>query len=117
MSLSARIPVGVMIFFLGACGGGGDGSGIVDPPPAAVTISMPGNSFSPFNAMIRVGDKVNWEFPSEEHDVVFVAVAGAPANIPVTKRAIVTRTFSTAGVYTYDCRVHPGMSGQVTVSQ
>lgn len=76
---------------------------------------MPGNSFSPFNIVVRTNGVVRWEFPSEPHDVVFVELAGAPANIPVTTNATVSRTFLTAGVFPYDCRVHPGMSGQVTV--
>lgn len=107
--------VAVMIVSSLACGGGG-GDGIVDPPET-ITVSMPGNSFSPFNATIHVNGIVRWEFPSDEHDVVFVEMAGAPANIPVTTRATVSRTFSTIGVFPYDCRVHPGMSGQVTVTQ
>ncbi len=105
----------VTIVFSLACGGGG-GDGIVGPPET-VTVSMPGNSFSPFNATIRVNGIVRWEFPSDDHDVVFVEMTGAPANIPVTTRATVSRTFSTVGVFPYDCRVHPGMSGQVTVTQ
>lgn len=85
--------------------------------PFAATVSMPGNSFSPFNVTIRVTGNVSWEFPSDDHDVVFVEKPGAPANIPVTTRATVKRTFLTIGVFPYDCRVHPGMSGQVTVVQ
>lgn len=85
--------------------------------PFASLVSMPGNSFSPFNVTIRVTGNVSWEFASDAHDVVFVEKAGTPANIPVTTRATVKRTFLTIGVFPYDCRVHPGMSGQVTVVQ
>ena len=85
--------------------------------PFTTTVFMPGNAFSPFNVTIRVGGTVNFEFPAEEHDVTFVRVAGAPANIPVTTGKTIGRTFTVAGTFAYDCLVHPGMSGQVTVVQ
>ena len=85
--------------------------------PLSTTVFMPGNAFSPFNVTIRVGGTVNFEFPGEQHDVTFVRVAGAPANIPVTTNKTIGRTFSVAGTFSYDCLVHPGMSGQVTVVQ
>ena len=49
--------------------------------------------------------------------MTFQAKTGSPANIPVTTRAMVSRTFSTIGLFPYDCLVHPGMSAQVTVVQ
>ncbi len=85
--------------------------------PLSETVSMPGNSFSPFSVTIRVTGTVKWDFASDEHDVTFAARTGAPASIPVTKRAIISRTFGTIGVFPYDCKIHPGMSGQVTVVQ
>ena len=85
--------------------------------PLTTTVFMPGNAFSPFNVTIRIGGTVNFEFPAEEHDVTFVRVAGAPADILVTSNKTVGRTFTVAGTYAYDCKVHPGMSGQVTVVQ
>lgn len=86
-------------------------------PPGTVVVEMPGNAFSPFNAIVQVNGSVAFDFPGDEHDVTFVAKAGAPASIPVTKSKVVTRTFTTVGVFAYDCKVHPGMSGQVTVTQ
>jgi len=85
--------------------------------PFITTVSMPGNSFSPFNVTVRRTGSVMFDFPSEQHDVTFQAKAGAPANIPVTRSAVISRTFNVAGVFGYDCLVHPGMSGQVTVVQ
>lgn len=85
--------------------------------PFTATVSMPGNSFSPFNVSVRRTGSVLFDFPSEQHDVTFQAKAGAPANIPVTRSAVISRTFSVVGIFPYDCLVHPGMSGQVTVVQ
>lgn len=100
-----------------ACGSD-KSTGVTDPPPPGSTVvEMPGNAFSPFNTVIKVNGTVSFDFPGDEHDVTFVAKAGAPASIPVTKSKVVTRTFTTAGVFAYDCRVHPGMSGQITVTE
>ncbi len=102
-----------------ATAGGVSGSSMVsivdNGIPLTTTVFMPGNAFSPFNVTIRLGGTVNFEFPAEEHDVTFVRITGAPANIPVTTRATIGRTFTVAGTFAYDCMVHPGMSGQVTV--
>ena len=89
--------------------------GIVEP--GTTVVEMPGNAFSPFNAIVKVNGTVSFDFPGDEHDVTFVAKPGAPANIPVTKSKVVTRTFMTVGVFPYDCKVHPGMSGQITVTE
>ena len=100
---------------LASCSGSKD-AGITNPPDADVVVEMPGNAFSPFNATVKVNGKVAFDFPGDEHDVTFVDKVGAPASIPVTKSKVVTRTFATVGVFPYDCKVHPGMSGQVTVT-
>lgn len=113
----SSILISAAVLLAGACSGSEPTA--PQPPigtPSAI-VSMPGNSFSPFNTTIQVNEIVAWEFPSNEHDVVFTAKAGAPANIPVTSRASVQRAFATIGVYPYDCKIHPGMSGQVTVTQ
>ncbi len=83
--------------------------------PFTTTVFMPGNAFSPFNVTIRAGGTVKFEFPAEEHDVIFSNVAGAPADITVRTNATVSRVFATVGTFPYECKVHPGMTGQVTV--
>ena len=83
--------------------------------PAAATVFMPGNAFSPFSVTIRVQGTVTWEFPAEEHDVTFVKKAGVPADIPVRRNVSVGRVFTSTGTFPYECMVHPGMTGQVIV--
>jgi plastocyanin len=78
-------------------------------------IAMPGFSFSPFHATIKVTGKVIFDFPSVSHNVIFVAKSGVPADIQETSRQSVTRTFNAAGLFQYDCRLHPGMSGEIEV--
>lgn len=85
--------------------------------PTVATVFMPGNSFSPFNITIRVNGTVRFEFPSALHNVIFVNRAGAPSDIQQTSSVTVSRTFGTIGVFPYDCTLHSGMSGQVSVVQ
>lgn len=82
---------------------------------AAVTASA-GNQFTPPNVAIRTGGTVTWTFESVLHNVTFGGTAGAPTNIANTASSTVSRTFNSAGSFTYDCTLHPGMRGTVTVA-
>jgi len=83
--------------------------------PLAAEVTMPGNTFSPFLTTIGVGGTVTFRFGSVDHNVLFNAVTGRPADIQITRNVNVARTFTTRGLFPYDCTVHPGMSGQVEV--
>lgn len=85
--------------------------------PSLATVSMPGNSFSPFNVTIKRSGTVRFEFPSVPHNVIFTNKSGAPDDIQVVASTTISRTFGTLGTFPYDCTIHPGMSGQVTVVQ
>ncbi|HEU4630987.1 MAG TPA: plastocyanin/azurin family copper-binding protein [Gemmatimonadaceae bacterium] len=106
-----------------ACGGGGsdyDGGGPTGPTGPtgqnATVDATPQITFSPATVTIAAGRSVTFRFGSVPHNVFFDAASGAPADIPTpTTNASVTRTFNTAGTFTYDCHVHPGMSGTVIV--
>jgi plastocyanin len=67
--------------------------------------------------VLAIGGTATFEFGSLGHNVFFDnAPAGAPANITaVTTNQSVTRTFTTAGTYNYNCHIHPGMKGVVVV--
>jgi plastocyanin len=79
-------------------------------------VTMPGNSFIPFEVTIRIGEQVFFEFPQVIHNVIFENKAGAPQDIPQTRNVTIGRTFALAGQFPYDCTLHPGMSGRVTVN-
>jgi plastocyanin len=100
-----------------ACGDGADEEDPIAPPDGgpAQTVSMPGFTFSPFTTSISVGGTVIFDFPSEPHNVIFERKTGAPADIQATTNRTVSRVFSLAGTFPYDCTLHPGMSGQVIV--
>ncbi|MCC6928992.1 MAG: Ig-like domain-containing protein [Gemmatimonadaceae bacterium] len=90
----------------------------VAPAPTSVTVNMPGTSFTPFHATLKVGGTVSYVFPSLAHNVIFDRIAGAPADIPgQVASQTVNRTFNTVSLYKYVCSLHPGMEGEVDVVQ
>lgn len=112
--------VSLAIAALGACGGGGDSpTAPVNQPPApeATVQAIPSEKFTPGQVTLTVGGTVTFAFGSLAHNVFFDNdPAGAPANIPdPSANKSVTRTFNTAGTYTYNCHIHPGMRGTVIV--
>jgi plastocyanin len=106
--------VGVLLV---GCGGSDATSNPTNTGPTPVDVFTPGNIFSPFSATIAVGGTVNFNISGspDGHDVTFQAVPGAPASILKTISATVSRTFNTRGTFPYDCKIHPGMSGQIVV--
>lgn len=81
-----------------------------------VTVNMPGLTFTPFRATLKVGGTVDYVFPALAHNVMFERVPGAPNDIPgqVTNQTI-SRQFNTVRLYRYSCTLHPGMDGEVNV--
>jgi plastocyanin len=85
------------------------------PPAGSVTVTTPGEVFSPATVTIGVGGTVTWQISGATHNVTFGALAPAGGNIPDTRGATVSRQFSTAGNYDYACTRHAGMTGRVVV--
>ena len=77
------------------------------------------NFFDPVDLVISVGDAVRWR------NVGAVAHTTTSGSRPVPSGtwnevldvgASYTRTFNTAGTFSYFCVIHPGQSGKVTVN-
>lgn len=95
--------------------GGGEGQDPPDPPTSTVTVSTPGNSFSPSTATIGAGGTVDWQISGDRHNVTFTGAAPPGGNIPDTDGQTVSRTFPVAGRFDYFCTRHSGMTGAVVV--
>lgn len=119
----ARRVAVIAVLITAACGGdgynapteSGDPGG---PPVAAATVqATPAERFTPASVNLTVGGTVTFQFGTLAHNLFFDnAPAGAPQNIvAATSNQSVTRTFATAGRYVYNCHLHPGMTGTVTV--
>jgi len=73
-------------------------------------------AFDPPTLTTQVGHAVTFAFGSVGHNVFFDPATGAPGNITgVNANTSVTRTFDTAGTFTYTCHIHPYMQGKVVV--
>jgi plastocyanin len=110
------IPALVIVVAGAACSKDSNPSGPDSGGGTRVTASA-ANVFSPSVLDITVGTTVTWVFGPVDHTVTFAAVAGAPASIDLSHNKSVSRTFTTAGTFAYVCTVHPGMAGQVRVTQ
>jgi len=105
-------------------GGGNPTGGGAASASATVTMSRGDDgygtatfSFSPASVTVARGGTVTWsnEAASATHNVTFASTTGAPASIGNFASGNASRTFNTAGTYSYQCTNHTGMTGSVTV--
>jgi plastocyanin len=83
---------------------------------SATVAATPAIAFDPATASIAPGGTITFSFGSIAHNVYFDAVPGAPTDIPGNNSGTsVNRTFASAGTYTYNCHIHPGMKGSIVV--
>ena len=87
----------------------------ITPVPTVVTVAS--NFFSPAQITIAAGGAVKWSWNSGTHDVTYVSgpvdFGASPAQGSGATFGPVV--FGTAGVYSYQCTIHPGMTGTITV--
>jgi plastocyanin len=113
---------GLIVLAISASCGGGDSStggygGITDPggtPLQTTSVAVSDNQFSPASIQVSPGATVTWTWiqNASQHNVTFTT--GTPsANL--SSNATYTRNFPTAGTFTYQCTIHPGMTGTVKV--
>ena len=76
---------------------------------------MKDSEFRPNHATVPPGTTVTWRNDDGfEHDVTF---AGGPASGTLLGGGTWERTFDEAGAFDYECTIHPGMVGRVTVTE
>jgi plastocyanin len=116
----ARSVAGALIVAaaLAACGSdstspyGGGGTNPSGGGHAQTIQATPNLAFSPTPDTVAVGSTVTFQFGSVAHNVFFAAAPGAPADITGANANVsITRTVNSAGRYTFECHLHPGMSG------
>lgn len=81
----------------------------------AVTVRVIDNQYVLAEVEIEVGEAVRWVFEGAmEHDVV---AADASFVSELTTTGEYTHVFEAAGEFSYDCSVHPEMTGLVRVTE
>ncbi len=85
--------------------------------PTTADVAMAPQLFIPSQTVVKLNGTVRFQFTPIDHNVIWnPRLAGSPADILVTTNQLVSRVFTTVGVYGFDCTVHPGMSGRIIVS-
>jgi plastocyanin len=109
----------MVVAVLAGCGGddgGGTSAASSSPCPSdAVAITMADIKFDPEEATAGVGEKICW---TNEDTVDHDAVANSGASFKSAlfgEGKTFTTTVDSAGTVKYECTVHPGMTGEITV--
>ena len=96
-------------------GGGDGGSG---GPTVTMSVTVSNNFFNPEAIQVSPGATVMWTWAGggDSHNVTFASSAvAAPSNTQPTGTFQVTMP-TAAGMYNYECTIHAGMNGSVTVA-
>jgi plastocyanin len=129
-----------LLLFAMACGGGGGGPSEPTPPDnggqatggtvsgnTSKTVSVQNDLFSPANTTVAAGGTVTWSWNTCTSDPIYGGEACSPHNVTFDDGAhsatqdhgTFSRTFATAGTYSYHCTLHgtatTGMRGSITV--
>jgi len=130
-----RIRVLWLLLAIAGCGGGGSTAPFEQPtppppppgglPPGQGNVAMASsndgygtetNAFNPGTVTIARAGSVSWTNNTGIlHNVTFNPATGAPSNIGSFATGTMSRSFSTAGTFSYQCSNHAGMTGQVIV--
>jgi plastocyanin len=127
LSLPVVLPAVLLAALLAACGGQSDsepepgtGTGTAEGPADAQTFTIHGtdaDTFDPATVQAKVGElTLSLSNGGVPHNLMFddKAFKGIPVvNGSGTKSTVLT--FDRPGTYTFECTLHPGMSGRVVV--
>jgi plastocyanin len=73
-------------------------------------------AFNPATISVKVGDKITWTNKDNTAHTVTFDDTSLTGSGNVNNGATFSNTFTTAGSFTYHCKIHPTMKGTVTVS-
>ena len=85
------------------------------PTAADVSVGSGGNAFSPDQTDIKAGGTVTYTWAGGPHNVTFSSPPAPVANSGDRTSGTFQVTFAQAGTYNYQCTIHAGMKGTVTV--
>ena len=101
----------------GSACGGDDGNGDTNPDTtdaaAAVSIKAEGTTWNPDEVSVKAGDVVEWDVSGS---IVHDLKGDDEVEHKAASNYKYTHTYDNAGTYAYQCTIHPGMVGTVTVT-
>lgn len=122
----SRIAAGALALAAGlaACGGSGGTGGTPKGSPSQQQpnqVEIRNIAFRPAQVTVAAGTVVTW---TNKEDLPHTVTAGKPDDAPSgefdapleTNGSTFTFSFSKAGTFAYYCKVHPQMTGTVTVT-
>ena len=122
-SAPAWLVAAVVVAFAGCGGGGGkDDEEAKSPPPGKgplsgeATVRIANFEFKPLTVLVKPGTKVVWKNDDTSiHDIKDTSPLGTPVSSSLSKGDTFSITYGQPGTYTYDCGIHPYMTGTVEV--
>ena len=81
--------------------------------PAAATIKATGTTWAPDDVTINAGEVVEWDV---DGSIVHDLKGDEGVTHKAASKFVVTHTYDKAGTYSYQCTIHAGMTGTVTVA-
>lgn len=83
-----------------------------------VSVGVGGNNFSPANIAANVGDTIRWTWVGGTHDVTSNSVPGGASSFasPIQSSGTFTYVVTVVGNYSYECTLHFGMNGTISVT-
>ncbi len=82
---------------------------------AASAVTIQNFAFNPATITVSVGGSVTWTNKDNTgHTVTFDQ--GGTTSDTIQPGSTYNQTFQTAGTFTYHCKIHPTMTGTVTVT-
>lgn len=83
-----------------------------------VSVGVGGNNFSPANIAANVGDTIRWTWTGSTHDVTSnsVPVGAMSFASPIQSSGTFTYVVTVVGNYSYECTLHFGMNGSISVT-
>jgi plastocyanin len=103
-------------FLINSCSksGSSNGYGVSNPPAAANTINLSGSVFSPSTLTVKVGTTITWNNNDNKAHTVTADDSSFDSGSLAAGKSY-TRTFGTAGSFSYHCNFHSGMTGTIVV--
>jgi plastocyanin len=112
------LGIAVVGLLAGSACGGGDDDPKKDPAPTsgqapAATIKGLGTTWEPDEVTVKAGEVVEWDV---DGSIVHDLKGDEGVAHKAASKYTYTHKYAKPGTYSYQCTIHPGMTGTVTVT-